>query len=125
MTDELREAKRQKHREYMREYNQRPGRREAEVKRVKEWRKKNPGHKRSGSRQVIKEYRAVIVHALQLRDGPQCGLCGDSLLEQLVSIDHVVPVALGGQHVLTNLQLVHPKCNSRQGGAVRRMKQGY
>lgn len=55
---------------------------------------------------------------LARRDGPQCGICGELVDLELRhpdpesgSVDHITPVALGGTHDETNLQLAHLKCN--------------
>lgn len=54
--------------------------------------------------------------------GSACYLCGEQLsfrrdlpLTQSVSIDHVVPIVLGGEHTIANCRLVHFVCNSRKG----------
>lgn len=54
--------------------------------------------------------------------GSVCYLCGGQLslrrdvpLAQSVSIDHVVPIVLGGEHTIANCRLVHFVCNSRKG----------
>ena len=54
--------------------------------------------------------------------GSACYLCGEQLsfrrdvpLAQSVSIDHVVPIVLGGEHTIANCRLVHFVCNSRKG----------
>lgn len=46
------------------------------------------------------------------RDGHRCRACGrlDSL-----TLDHVIPVALGGENSITNLQILCRPCNSRKG----------
>jgi 5-methylcytosine-specific restriction endonuclease McrA len=31
------------------------------------------------------------------------------------TVDHIVPLALGGQHIYTNVQTAHLRCNSRKG----------
>jgi 5-methylcytosine-specific restriction endonuclease McrA len=56
------------------------------------------------------------------RDGWRCGICKEPVDQTLrfphhyaVCIDHVVPLALGGQHVRDNLQCAHWICNSRKG----------
>lgn len=53
------------------------------------------------------------------RDGWRCQLCGDPVLPFIkglhprqASIDHIVPVSKGGEHVAANLQLAHLGCNS-------------
>lgn len=57
------------------------------------------------------------------KDKPPCGICGGEIdynapqyhpLE--FTVDHIVPVALGGADVLENKQAAHRHCN-RQAGA--------
>jgi 5-methylcytosine-specific restriction endonuclease McrA len=56
------------------------------------------------------------------RDDWTCGLCGgaiDSAAKkphpQSPSIDHIVPLVLGGDHSLANVQAAHLGCNVRKG----------
>lgn len=65
------------------------------------------GVKRPGQQM---EYRAAIVAFLLGRDGSNCRRCGTQLGDD-VSVDHIVPVAQGGQHTLANFQLMHLHCN--------------
>lgn len=59
------------------------------------------------------------------RDGWICGLCGEPVNPGLqwpdplsVSLDHVVPVSLGGPHTRANTRCSHLGCNSRRGNRV-------
>lgn len=52
------------------------------------------------------------------RDGWKCGLCHQKVDSQLVwphrmspSLDHIVPLSKGGDHVRTNVHLAHLTCN--------------
>lgn len=56
------------------------------------------------------------------RDGWRCGICGLAVDAGLsyphplsASLDHVVPLALGGQHMQGNVRLAHLICNSVRG----------
>jgi len=56
------------------------------------------------------------------RDGWLCGLCCSAIDPGLEwphpmspSVDHVVPLALGGEHSMANTQLAHLTCNTRKG----------
>lgn len=56
------------------------------------------------------------------RDGWVCGLCDEPVPPEAVypdplsaSLDHVVPLSLGGAHSLENVQLSHLRCNVRKG----------
>ena len=56
------------------------------------------------------------------RDGWLCGICGDAV-DRLakapdplsVSLDHIVPVSLGGPHTRENTRCSHLGCNARRG----------
>lgn len=49
------------------------------------------------------------------RDGGICGICLEPVDPNRFHIDHIVPLALGGPHVYSNVQLAHPLCNHRKG----------
>ena len=56
------------------------------------------------------------------RDGWTCGICGGQVDPTLRrpdldsrSLDHVLPISLGGPHMLANAQLAHLGCNLRKG----------
>lgn len=55
------------------------------------------------------------------RDGWRCGLCGKKINRDLVfphpksvSLDHVIPLSLGGEHSMANTQAAHLDCNTRK-----------
>jgi 5-methylcytosine-specific restriction endonuclease McrA len=50
-------------------------------------------------------------HAVWLRDGNRCCLCGSS---HNLNLDHIHPVALGGTSSIENLRLLCFSCNQRQ-----------
>jgi 5-methylcytosine-specific restriction endonuclease McrA len=75
-----------------------------------------------GHLSVTKERRSEATKAIRIlrdqvigRDGMVCGLCGKEVAEDQVSIDHVLPISLGGTDDLDNLQVAHRGCNSRKG----------
>lgn len=56
------------------------------------------------------------------RDGWCCRLCGEPVEREAVAphplaptIDHIVPLALGGEHSYANVQLAHFRCNWQKG----------
>jgi hypothetical protein len=56
------------------------------------------------------------------RDGWKCGLCGERVRQSLTyphprsaSLDHIVPLAEGGKHTRTNVQISHLQCNVAKG----------
>lgn len=67
-------------------------------------------------------YEYVRPHDIYERDGWTCGLCGDRVDElakwpdqMCASLDHVVPISMGGPHEAGNLRLAHWLCNSLRG----------
>ena len=59
-----------------------------------------------------KTTRMRLLHAQDFR----CALCMGPLGFYDSHIDHVVPLAAGGEDALSNLQLTHGSCNLRKGG---------
>ena len=58
------------------------------------------------------------------RDAWVCGICSESVDPELrypdpmsVSLDHIVPVSLGGDHTRANTRCSHWICNSRRGAS--------
>ena len=51
------------------------------------------------------------------RDEAPCPLCGEALgpSDDLLHIDHIVPLARGGRTEMSNLQVVHRICNQKKG----------
>ena len=64
--------------------------------------------KRSG----YAEMREAVVAFLFARDGSVCYLCSEVLYkDDTIHVDHVEPVANGGEHRLGNFALTHARCN--------------
>lgn len=124
LIEEKKEKRRKYHREYMREYNKTGKGKEYNYAHVKEYRNK---HKKPHSNrpQRISEYRQVIVSFLIARDGLVCGFCGETLEDSKIHIDHIIPVALGGLNVMSNLRLAHPTCNLKEAHKIRKITSGY
>jgi 5-methylcytosine-specific restriction endonuclease McrA len=53
---------------------------------------------------------------LYARDGNRCQYCGGQFPTRELTVDHVVPRVLGGQHSWTNLVCACVRCNARKGG---------
>lgn len=49
------------------------------------------------------------------RSGGVCGICGEAVTRDKMTMDHIVPLALGGEHSYANVQAAHKKCNSGKG----------
>jgi 5-methylcytosine-specific restriction endonuclease McrA len=86
-----------------------------------EWRRRNPGK----NAEILNRRRARLLgqfvapvdpKEIRERDGGICQLCGEPIDDpKQRSIDHIVPLALGGTHEPANVQLAHRTCNSRKG----------
>jgi 5-methylcytosine-specific restriction endonuclease McrA len=49
--------------------------------------------------------------------GGRCGICCE-FIEGDFHVDHVIPLARGGQHGYVNVQPAHPRCNLVKGAHV-------
>ena len=49
------------------------------------------------------------------RDNGICGICGEHVDINVFTIDHIVPLSKGGDHIESNLQIAHRSCNSKKG----------
>jgi hypothetical protein len=56
------------------------------------------------------------------RDGWQCQICGKAVSQGLrwphpmcASLDHIMPLSVGGRHDEANVRLAHLRCNTRRG----------
>ena len=79
--------------------------------------------KRSRRRNVVTE--KVTLNSLKQKAAGKCGICLESLDFSLIfpnpfsiSIDHIIPLSLGGNHTEDNLQLAHLQCNTRKGASI-------
>lgn len=98
----------------------------------KTWKKNgNPDVRRAALRRKTQERRArtrgatierVERDEIGERDGWICGICGLSINRNLKhpdpdspSLDHIVPLALGGEHTEANTQISHLYCNTVKG----------
>lgn len=63
--------------------------------------------------------RRDLVAYLMKRDHGRCGKCREPIRAKKgprgPSIGHIIPVSLGGEHALENLQPEHLDCNQRAG----------
>lgn len=108
--------------------------RQRELVRLRTWnqsqRETNPDY--LARRRVAQQRRRARVRAVSVedftfneiadRDRWTCGICGGPVDPRLSwpdqmsqSLDHVVPIAVGGRHVRENVQLAHLVCNMRKG----------
>ena len=63
---------------------------------------------------------AVLVRIDEIlqRDHGTCYLCGQPVPRTEISIDHIIPLTLGGSHTPANLGLTHRSCNARKGSTL-------
>lgn len=47
-----------------------------------------------------------------------CGICGELVAPTDFQVDHVIPLARGGEHSYANVQAAHAMCNLRKGATV-------
>ena len=60
-------------------------------------------------------HEAVNPQVVFERDGGICRICKKAVVQSDISMDHIVPMSLGGGYLYTNLQLAHRRCNSKRG----------
>jgi 5-methylcytosine-specific restriction endonuclease McrA len=78
-----------------------------------------PARRRSESkRRAAKRGSAVVVTVDPLvvleRDDGVCGICGADVDPMNFHVDHIRPLARGGNHSYANVQTAHPSCNVRK-----------
>jgi hypothetical protein len=80
------------------------------------WEKRNPDAQRAGwARRRARKHDAFVedVDRLVVLDGA-CGICGHDVDPLDFHVDHIVPLARGGEHSYANTQAAHPLCNHRK-----------
>ena len=86
---------------------------------AKRWKKQAKAKRRARGKSVISAPVSLV--DVVRAHGKRCHLCGKdvdlSTINQPTSatMDHLVPLALGGWHDLNNLRLAHHLCNSMKG----------
>ena len=120
------EDQRKKWREYKRKYYKTEKGKASQKRNGQNYRKKYPDRRKPPNRlRASQSYRAIIMDYLIKRDGFQCGICKLSLENSQIHFNHIVPLALGGQEIMENLELSHAKCNLAQSTAIRKEKYGH
>jgi 5-methylcytosine-specific restriction endonuclease McrA len=109
--DKLREAARRWKREHPEEHR-------ADYAR---WAAKYPekakaNQRRQGTRYAMRKRDAFVEdiepYEVLNRSRGICGICGLSVDAEDFHVDHVVPLARGGEHSYENVQAAHPRCNA-------------
>jgi RNA-directed DNA polymerase len=64
--------------------------------------------KRTGKSILIPCYKSRLIQEQLGR----CGICGDSFLpDDIIERDHIIPKALGGKNIRSNVHAVHRYCH--------------
>jgi 5-methylcytosine-specific restriction endonuclease McrA len=76
--------------------------------------------KRRRAERLRKAKRAPIDREVIFkRDDWLCGICGESVEVGDATLDHIVPISLGGADEPSNVRLAHSLCNSQRGDGIR------
>lgn len=76
------------------------------------------GHKYSRARRIAERTQVVDVVDRRIvfeRGGGNCGICLKPVDLDTFHVDHIIPIARGGEHSYANTQPAHPVCNMRKG----------
>lgn len=100
--------------------------RESVIARNRRWRAANPDKvfAKNARRRAAKAGAMVEkINPMWIywRDKATCALCSKSVQRADASLDHIVPLSLGGPHMEWNVQLAHLSCNSRKGNRAFRL----
>jgi 5-methylcytosine-specific restriction endonuclease McrA len=98
-----------------------PARRESMAAYLREWRKRNRA--RVNALQLKRDVLIRGAAAAELvdrvyvyeRDGGRCHVCERKVPVGEFTLDHLVPVSLGGSHSHANVRVAHRSCNSTMG----------
>lgn len=89
------------------------------LKKSRAWRVANPQKHRLSNQKRYARMAAGeglspgIIQKLLLLQKGRCACCGKKLMKY--HLDHIMPLALGGRHEDSNMQLLTPSCNARKG----------
>lgn len=128
------EARRENHRARSAEYRQRNP--DLCNDRIRAWKKANPDksseylNRRRAQKRGNGARERFTRTEIGDRDGWACGICGlpvDKTLrfpdQQSPSLDHIIPLSLGGEHTRANSRIAHWICNVRRGADRKRTYQ--
>lgn len=67
-------------------------------------------------RAITPNLKSQVREKLLKRQNYQCNICGATFLpNDIIETDHIKPIAKGGSHKITNLQLLHAVCHDKKG----------
>lgn len=78
-----------------------------------EQRRMNEAARRARKRDAFVE--KIVIQVVWERDEGVCGICGKPADRESFHVDHVIPLARGGEHSYANVQVAHPFCNIKKG----------
>jgi len=91
------------------------------------WQREHPEAVRLRARKAASARRARVRDAfvedidpqvVYERDEGVCGICLDPVERDEFDVDHIVPLALGGEHSYENVRTSHASCNRQRGRSV-------
>jgi uncharacterized protein (UPF0335 family) len=99
--------------------------RDCDVKRMRASMRAKGGDDKKRARRHGVQYEYVSRRRLYKRDGWQCGICSELIDHTLAypdprsaSLDHAIPISLGGPHTYANCQAAHLDCNIAKSNRV-------
>ena len=75
--------------------------------------------KRRARQRGATQVEYIMDHKVYQRDEGICGICGEDIDQEDLTIDHIVPLIRGGQHTHDNVQATHRWCNAAKGNRLR------
>jgi 5-methylcytosine-specific restriction endonuclease McrA len=136
MSREWKRANEERYKAQQHEYRTTPERREAGRLSMAKWRAENPERAREmwrewaqrnpdKRREKFQRYKARLRNAPVVeiidrayvydRDNGMCHICRRKVARKSFTLDHLVPLARGGEHSTRNVRVAHFSCNSRRG----------
>lgn len=84
-----------------------------------QWERDNPeGHRLRESKRRARKRDAtvgkIVFEDILIRDGAVCHICTLHVPLDEIVLDHVIPLARGGEHSQDNLKVSHRSCNARK-----------
>lgn len=66
-------------------------------------------------RAITPDLKTKLKNTLLKRQNYKCSICGKTFLPfDIIETDHITPMAKGGSHKITNLQLLHAVCHDKK-----------